>query len=87
MDWEEIILFENLYIGNVQSIGFPGGSVVKNLSTNAGNSDSIPGSGRSGEGDGNPLQYPCLGNPMDREACLAAVHGVTRVGHKLATKQ
>ena len=47
--------------------GFPGGSVVKALSANAGNMGLIPGSGRSpGEGNGNPLQYSCLENPMDR---------------------
>jgi len=40
----------------------------------------------SGEGNGNPLQYPCLENPMDREAWQATVHGITRVGHNLATK-
>ena len=39
-----------------------------------------------GEGNGNPLQYSCLRNPMDREAWLATVYGVTRVGHNLATK-
>ena len=52
--------------------GFPGGSVLKNLPTNAGyagDMGSVPGSGRSpGEGNGNPLQYSCLGNPMDRGA-------------------
>ena len=47
----------------------------------------IPGSGRSsGKGNGNLLQYSCLENPMDRGACLATVHGVTRVGQDLATK-
>ena len=47
----------------------------------------IPGSGRSpGEGNDNPLQYSCLENSMDRGACRATVHGVTRVGHDLATK-
>ena len=47
--------------------GFPGGSVVKNLSANAGNVGLIPGLGRSpGEGNSNPLQYFCLENPMDR---------------------
>ena len=47
-------------------MGFPGGSVVKNLPANAGDSDSIPGSGRSpGEGNGNSLQYACLENSMD----------------------
>ena len=48
---------------------------------------SVPGLGRSpGEGNGNPLQYSCLGNPMDRGAWQATVHGVTRVGHGLVTK-
>ena len=47
----------------------------------------IPGSGRSpGEGNGNPLQYPCLENPMDRGAWWATVHRVSRVRHDLATK-
>ena len=47
----------------------------------------IPGLGRSaGEGDGKPLQYSCLENPMDRGAWRATVHGVTRVGPDLATK-
>ena len=50
-------------------VDFPGGSVVKNLSVNAGDVGLIPGSGRSpGDGNGNPLQYSCLGNPMDRGA-------------------
>ena len=39
-----------------------------------------------GGGNGNPLQYPCLGNPMDRGAWQATVHGITKVGHNLATK-
>ena len=48
---------------------FPGDSVVKNLPANAGDMGLIPGSGRSpGRGRGNPLQYSCLGNPMDRDA-------------------
>ena len=48
---------------------FPGGSVIKNLPANAGDMGSILGSGRStGEANGYPLQYPCLENPMDREA-------------------
>ena len=58
---------------------FPGGSMVKNLSANAGNSGSIHGSGRSpGEGNGNPLQYSCLGNPMDRGAWRAIVLEVAK---------
>ena len=52
--------------------GFPGGSVVKNPPANAADLGSIPGSGRSlGEGNGSPLQYSCLGNPMDRGAWRA----------------
>ena len=59
---------------------FPGGSVVKKPPANAGDTGSIHGLGKSpGEGNGNPLQYFCLGNPMDREAWRATVLGVTRV--------
>ena len=55
-----------------RSLGFPGGSVVKNLPANAGDVGSIPGLGRSsGEGTGNPLQYPCQGNSMDGGAWQA----------------
>ena len=47
--------------------GFPDGLVVKNTPANAGDTGSIPGLGRAtGEGNGNPLQYSCLENPMDR---------------------
>ena len=54
------------------SMGFPLGSVVKNLPANAGDTGLIPGSGRSSEGGhGNPLQYSCLGNPSDRGAWWA----------------
>ena len=63
-------------------VGFLGGSVVKNLPANAGDgrdSSSIPGSGRSpGIGNGNPLQYSFLENPMGRGAWWAAVHGVSK---------
>ena len=60
-------------------MGFPGGSAVKNLPANAGDAGPIPGSGRPpGEGNGNPLQYFCLKNPMDMEAWQATVHGVTK---------
>ena len=60
-------------------MGFPGGSVVKNPHTKAGDMGLIPESGRSpGEGNDNPLQYSCLGNPMDRGAWWATVHGVTK---------
>ena len=58
---------------------FAGGSVVKNLSSSVGDMGSIPGSGRSpGEGNGNPLQYSCLENPMDGGALWATVHGVAK---------
>ena len=61
-----------------KTMGFPGGSVVKNLLANAGDRGSMPGLGRSpGEGNDNPPQYSCLGNPMDRGAWRATVHGVT----------
>ena len=59
--------------------GFPGDSAVKNLSANAGNSGSIPGRERfPGEGNGNSLQYSCLGNPMDRGAWWAIVYRVAK---------
>ena len=57
---------------------FPGGIVAKNLPAKAGDMHSIAESGRSPEeGNGNPLQYSCLGNPMDRKAWQATVHGLT----------
>ena len=60
-------------------MSFPGGLAVKNPSANAGDVGAIPGSGRSsGEGNGNPLQYSCLANIVDRGAWQAAVHGVTK---------
>jgi len=53
--------------------------VVKNLPANAGDVGSIPGLGRSpGEGNGNPLQHSCLGNPLNREAWQARAHGVKK---------
>ena len=65
--------------------GFPGDSVVKNLSANAEGPGLIPGLGRSpGEGNDNPLQYSCLENPMDRGAWRATVHGVTKVWTQLS---
>ena len=54
--------------------------MIKNLPANVGDVGSIPGSGRSpGEANGNPLQYSCLGNFLDREAWRAAVRGVTEL--------
>ena len=58
---------------------------VKRLAYNAGDLGSIPGSGRSpGEGNGNPLQYSCLENPMDRGAWWATVHGVAKSRTRLS---
>ena len=60
-------------------LGFPGGFVVKNVPSNVGAAGSIPGLGRSpGEGNGNPVQCSCLGNPMDRGAWWTIVHGVIK---------
>ena len=72
--------------------GFPPSSVSKETACNAGDLGSMPGSGKSpGEGNGNPLQYSCLGNPMVRGAWQATVLGALRKGtrksrHNLATK-
>ena len=67
------------------SEGFPGGTVIKNLPANAGDTrdmDSIPGSGRSpGEENGYPLQYSCLENLIDKGAWWAILYGVRRVRH------
>ena len=78
-----IVLFSTLKTG-----GFPGGSEGKESAfSNSGDPCLILGSGRSPrEENGNPLQYPCLGNPMDRGLWQAVVHGVTKVRHDLATK-
>ena len=59
--------------------GWQGSSDGKESSCNAGDLGLIPGSGRSpGEGNGNPLQYSCLENPVDKEAWWATVHGLTK---------
>ena len=60
-------------------LGFPAHSVAKNLPGNAGDTSLIPGLRRSpGEGNSNSLQYSCVGNPMDRGAWQATVHGVEK---------
>ena len=59
-------------------MGFPGGSDAKASACNVGDLGLIPGLGRSpGGGNGNPLQYSCLGNPTDRGAWWTTVHGFT----------
>ena len=64
---------------HTQVWGFPGDSGGKAPTCNAGDVGLIPGLGRSpGEGNGNPLQYPYLGNPMDRGAWQATVYGFTK---------
>ena len=69
--------------------GFPGGSAVKNPPANTGDVSLIPGSGRSpGEGNGNPLQCSCLGNPIARRSLVDySPWGPKRVRHNSATKQ
>ena len=70
------------------SLGFIGGSVTKNLPANARDMGSIPGSGRSpGERNGNPLQYSCLGNPIDKDPGRLQSMGSQEVRHNLATEQ
>ena len=78
-DWAtSLSLFLSFY-KYTSILNFPGGFVVKNPPANAGDQGSILGSGRtSGEGNGNPLQYSCLGNPMERGAWLATICGVAK---------
>ena len=74
-----------LNILNFLILGFPGGSEAKASACNAGDLDSVPGLGRSpGEGNGNPLQYSCLENPMDGGACWATVHGLAKSRTRLS---
>ena len=68
--------------------GVPDGSADKNLPDSVGDVGSIPKLERSsGEENGNPLQYSCLGNPMDGGVWWASVHGLPRVGQDLPTQQ
>ena len=86
MGWDDLFI-ENMKWPIVQ-MGFPGGSVVKNTPASVGDTGLVLESGRSPEGGiGNPLQYSCLENPMNRGAWWATFHGVARVGHDLETKQ
>ena len=72
-------LYYSNYLHVSTFLGFPDGSVVKNPPDNAGDAGSIPGLGRSlGKGNGNPFQYSCLENPMDRGTWWATVQW----GHK-----
>ena len=81
--WLKIYIYKHMYIHRK----FPHSSVGKESAWNTGDPGSIPGWERSpGEGNGNPLPYSCLENPMDRGAWWATVHVVARVGHNLVTK-
>ena len=75
-------IFIEFYLNKAVYWSFPGGTVVKNPPTNAGDTRDtgwIPGLGRSPSvGNGNALQYYCLGNPMDRGAWQAIIHGVAK---------
>ena len=79
---ESVVSFALHKIRNGLGLGFSDGTVAKNLPGKAGdprNVGLIPGSGRSpGVGNGNPLQYPCLRNPLDRGAWRATVHGLAK---------
>ena len=81
-----------IYTTLLRIAGFPSGSVVKSLPAIARDMGSVPGwdlpglARSPGEGNGNPLQCSCLGNPMDRGAWWATVHEVTRVRHDLVTE-
>ena len=76
------MVFKLFYILVNYRNGFPGGSMVKSAPANAGDSDSIPGSGRSpGRGNDNPLQYSRLGKPMARGAWRATVPGVAKASN------
>ena len=70
--------------------GFPDGSADKQSTCNAGDTGDVGSSlgleRAAGEGNGNPLQYACLENPMDRGASRATVHRIPKVRHNLVTK-
>ena len=87
MRWYLVVLI-SIYLINNDIEGFPGGTVVKNLPPNAGDTreaGSIPGLGRSPSvGNGNPLQYSCLENSKDRGAWRATVHRVTKSQTRLS---
>ena len=73
-----IVIIPILYVTQPET-GSPGGSVVKNLPANAGDSDWIPGLGRSPRGgNGSPLQYSCLENPTNRGTWRATIHRVAK---------
>ena len=89
MDDREICIYLCIYLSSICSYrDLPGGPVVENMPASAGGArdvSSIPGSGRSpGVGNGNPLQYSCLGNPIERGVWWAAVQGVAKSWTRLS---
>ena len=75
----ELCFLGALVLSYQKGLDLPGGSVVKDSPTNAGDTGSVPGLCRSpGEGDGNPLQHSCLENPMDGGAWRATVCGAAK---------
>ena len=75
----KVIDWVKIFVQCISDKGFPGGSVGKESTCDAGDLGSIPGSGRPpGGGHGDPLQYSCLENPIYTEAWWATVHGVTK---------
>ena len=76
---DDSVIKRNRILISATSLNYSGGSDDKASAYNVGDPGSIPGMGRSsGERNGNPLQYSCLENPMDRGAWEATVHGVTK---------
>ena len=85
MSWVRTLFLGLSYQGTNPTMGFPGGSDGKESACNAGDPGSKPELARSpGEGNGNPLQYSCLKNSMDRGAWRAPVHGVTNSQTRLS---
>ena len=83
MEKSYILILANLHLSSL--MGFPGGAMVETPPANAGDVDLIPGLGRS-PGGGNPLQYSCRGNPMDRGGCWATVRGITKSQTRLSER-
>ena len=80
--------FAKIDYSGLGRLRFAGGFVEKNLPTHSKDLGWIPGLGRSPEGgNGNPLQYSCLENPMDRGGWRATVYGITKVGHDWVTER
>ena len=79
LGWDDALEKEMATYFSILVSGFSGGSVVKHPPANAGEVGPITGLGRFPvEGNGNPLQYSCLENPVDRGTCQATVHGVLK---------